>query len=100
MIGYEWDNLDPEGDGRRLWQAGKSLIPAIDSHRIQVLFIGSAISADGARGRAEATYFVSPAGAKVFNAAAIRWAWGLGKEGFVTAPFQRFNDNLVRALSA
>jgi hypothetical protein len=35
----------------------------------------------------------------VFNAGAVRWAWGLGKEGFVNAPFQRFNENLIRALS-
>jgi hypothetical protein len=35
----------------------------------------------------------------VFNAGAVRWAWGLGKEGFVNPAFQRFNENLIRALS-
>ncbi|MBV8682444.1 MAG: hypothetical protein JO111_06195 [Caulobacteraceae bacterium] len=99
VIGYEWDNRDPDGDGKRLWAEGKSLIPAIDANRIIVLFQGRAEAADGTTGLAEATYFRSPAGAQVFNAAAIRWAWGLGKETYVNAPFQRFNENLVRALS-
>jgi hypothetical protein len=36
----------------------------------------------------------------VFNAAVIRWAWGLGKPGFVSLGFQKFNENLVRQLSA
>jgi hypothetical protein len=44
---------------------------------------------------AEAVYFVSPAGAKVFNAGSIRWAWGLGRAGFEREAFQRFNENLV-----
>ena len=65
-----------------------------------MLFRGEALAeADGSRGLAEATYFRSPAGAQVFNAGAVRWAWGLGKEGFVKPAFQRFNENLVRALS-
>ena len=25
-----------------------------------------------------------------------RWAWGLGKPGFESAPFRAFNENLVR----
>ena len=100
VIGYEWDNRDPLGDGKRLWQAGVSLIDPIDPARIMVLFQGDAVGDDGAPGLAEATYFQSPAGGRVFNAAVIRWAWGLGKEGFVNPPFQRFNENLIRALAA
>jgi hypothetical protein len=100
VIGYEWDNRDPDADGQRLWSAARSLIPAIDPTRIEVLFRGEAIAADGSKGLAESTFYTSPAGAKVFNAAAIRWAWGLGKEGFANAKFQKFNENLVRGLSA
>ena len=99
VIGYEWDNTDPLGDGRRLWEAGRSRIAAIDPSSIAVLFRGEAIDADGRRGVAEATWFRSPAGAQVFNAGSVRWVWGLGKEGFVQPRFKRFNENLVRALA-
>ena len=97
VIGYEWDNRDPNSDGRRLLAPGAN--PRIDPASVKVLFQGHATGADGEAGRAEATYFTSSAGAKVFNAASVRWSWGLGKEGFVNAPFQTFNENLVRALS-
>ena len=100
VVGYEWDNRDPLGDGRRLWDAARSRIPALDPARVSVLFRGEAIDAKGKPGLAEATWFQSPAGAKVFTAGAVRWAWGLGKDGFVQPAFQRFNENLVRALSA
>jgi hypothetical protein len=100
VIGYEWDNRDPDGDGKRLWREGVSLIAPLDPARIQVLFRGAARADDGTAGTAEATYYQSPAGAKVFNAAAIRWAWGLGKPGVANPAFRRFNENLVRQLSA
>ncbi len=100
VVGYEWDNRDPAGDGLRLWDATRSINPALDPAAVKVLFRGEAMDADGKPGVAEATYFQSPAGAKVFNAGTVRWAWGLGKEGFVTAAFVKFNENLVRALSA
>ena len=29
VVGYEWDNRDPEGDGRRLWDEQKSAIPLL-----------------------------------------------------------------------
>jgi hypothetical protein len=100
VVGYEWDNRDPLGDGRRLWEAKASRIAPIDANTITVLFRGEAVDADGRPGVAEATYFRSPAGARVFNAGSVRWSWGLAKEGFVQPAFQRFNENLVRALSA
>jgi len=100
VVGYEWDNRDPDADGQRLWKAGVSQIAPIDPARIMVLFRGEALADDGTKGLAETTYFRSPAGAQVFNAAVIRWAWGLGKPGFVNPAFQRFSENLVRALSA
>ena len=99
VVGYEWDNRDPDGDGKRLWDAKASHIAAIDPAAIKVLFRGHAIDTDGKPGLAESTYFVSKAGAKVFNAASVRWAWGLGKPGFSNPAFLRFNENLVRALA-
>jgi hypothetical protein len=99
VVGYEWDNRDPDGDGKRMWDAKRSHLPAIDPAAIKVLFRGHAIDADGKPGLAESTYFVSRAGAQVFNAASVRWAWGLGKPGFANPAFIRFNENLVRALS-
>lgn len=99
VVGYEWDNRDPEGDGKRLWDARRSHLAAIDPASIKVLFRGHAIDADGKPGLAESTWFVSKAGARVFNAGSVRWAWGLGKPGFANPAFIRFNENLVRALS-
>ncbi len=99
VVGYEWDNRDPEGDGKRLWDAKRSHIPALEPAGVTVLFHGQAIDDDGHSGLAESTYFVSKAGGRVFNAASVRWAWGLGKPGFANPAFIRFNENLVRALS-
>jgi hypothetical protein len=99
VVGYEWDNRDPDGDGARLWDARRSLDPAIDRGAVEVLFRGEATGDDGRPGVAEATLFRSPAGAQVFNAGSVRWAWGLGKPGFANPAFQRFNENLIRILS-
>ena len=99
VVGYEWDNRDPEGDGRRLWDKARSHNAAIPLADIQVLFAGHPVDVDGVKGLAEAVYWRSAAGAQVFSAGSIRWSWGLGKDGFVQPAFQRFNENLVRALS-
>ena len=100
VVGYEWDNRDPDADGRRLWQAGVSRNAALDAGAVSVLFRGEAVGADGTPGVAEATWYVSPAGAKVFNAGSVRWAWGLAKEGFVQPAFQTFNANLIRYMTS
>jgi methyl coenzyme M reductase subunit C-like uncharacterized protein (methanogenesis marker protein 7) len=57
MVGYEWDNRDPEGDGNRLWDAAKSRITNLDEGRLQVLFTGSPVDLNGKSGNAEAVYF-------------------------------------------
>ena len=98
VVGYEWDNRDPAGDGRRLWDRDRSKIAPLPAERIKVLFRGAPVGVDGKPGRAEAVYFESPAGAKVFSTGSIRWAWGLGKPGFEREPFKRFNANVVRYL--
>jgi hypothetical protein len=95
VVGYEWDNRDPDGDGQRLWDRERSHIASLPQESIKVLFQGSPTDADGKPGRAEAVYFRSPAGAKVFTAGSIRWAWGLGKSGFEREGFKRFNENLI-----
>ena len=100
VVGYEWDNRDPDGDGRRLWDPVRSFDPSLAQDRISVLFHGEATDADGHPGLAEATYFKSAAGAQVFNAGSVRWSWGLGKEGVANPAFRTFNENLVRMLSA
>lgn len=94
VVGYEWDNRDPAGDGKRLWDAKQSRIPLLEADRLNVLFTGAPVGIDGKQGLAEAVYFTSPAGAKVFSSGSIRWAWGLGKPGFESAAFRRFNENL------
>jgi hypothetical protein len=95
VVGYEWDNTDPEGDGRRLWVEGKSTLPRIDPDSIKVLFSAQPIDKNGKQGRADAVYFVSKGGAKVFDAGSIHWAWGLGKDGFEDKRFKVFNHNLI-----
>jgi hypothetical protein len=100
VVGYEWDNRDPAGNGQRLWDAQRSRIAPLPPERIQVLFAGDAIGEDGTPGRAEAVYFTSPAGAKVFSAGSIRWSWGLGKPGFERDAFKRFSDNLLTGFLA
>jgi hypothetical protein len=97
VVGYEWDNRDPMEDGQRLWDKDRSRIAAVESDRIKVLFRGSASGERTKSGRAEAVYFESLAGARVFSTGSIRWCWGLGKPGFERKPFQRFNENLVKS---
>ena len=58
IVGYEWDNTDPEGDGRRLWDREKSRIPPLDPAEIKVVMTGSPVDVDGRPGKAEAVYFV------------------------------------------
>jgi hypothetical protein len=87
VVGYEWDNTDPDGDGRRLWNPDQSQIPPIDPASIKVVFTGSPVDLDGKQGKAEAVYFVSSAGANVFSTGSIRWAWGLSKPGFEQGKF-------------
>jgi N,N-dimethylformamidase beta subunit-like protein len=95
IIGYEWDNTDPDGDGKRLWDPSTSLIPELDRNRITVVFSGTPVDLENKPGKAEAVYFVSPAGAKVFSTGSIRWAWGLGKSTFEQNSFKCFNRNLL-----
>ena len=95
VVGYEWDNRDPAGDGQRLWQAGRSRIPTIDADSIKVLFTGSPVDVDGRPGKAECVYFTSPAGAKVFSSGTIRWALGLGAPGYEQDKFKILNRNLL-----
>ena len=98
VVGYEWDNRDPNGDARRLWDAKLSHIPALDPRRVQVLMRGKPVDVQGSLGLAEATWYRSPAGAVVFNAGSVRWAWGLTKPGYASPGFRKFNENLVRDL--
>ena len=106
IIGHEWDNRDPEVeyptpgessvDGAcRLWQKGRSMIEAIPLEKVKVVFSADVVDLRGLRGRAEAVYFESPAGAKVFSSGTIRWTWGLGKEGYTQEQFKLFNRNLI-----
>lgn len=100
VVGYEWDNRDPYGNGARLWDKDRSHNQMLPMDKIQVLFRGYPVDVWGRRGLAEAVYFESPAGAQVFSAGTIRWSWGLSRPGFVQAGFQRFNENLIRRMLA
>lgn len=106
VIGHEWDNRDPEaerpapGEQRvdateRLWHEEHSKIELIPLDRIKVVFAGDATDVFGEKGRAEAVYYESDAGAKVFSSGTNRWTWALNKEGYVQERFRRFNENLI-----
>ena len=95
VVGYEWDNRDPSGNGARLWDQERSRIAPVAAEKIQVLFRGHPVDVWGRTGLAEAVYFETPAGAKVFSAGTVRWAWGLGRPGYVQPEFQKFNENLI-----
>lgn len=106
IIGHEWDNRDPEaefacpGEARveatdRLWQGGRSHIDPIAPEQIRTVFTGEARDVLGRKGKAEAVYFESKAGAKVFSSGTNRWTWGLGRKGYAREKFRRFNRNLL-----
>ncbi len=97
VVGYEWDCRDPAGDGGRLWTPA-SRIRELPMDAVHVLFSGRPVSHNGRQGIAEAVYFKSHAGAQVFNAGSVRWAWGLGRTGFEREAFKKFNENLITAL--
>jgi N,N-dimethylformamidase beta subunit-like, C-terminal len=95
IVGYEWDNSDPAGDGNRFWKTGKARIAPIPKEAIRVVLSGTAIDYRGRERKAEAVYFVSKAGAKVFSAGTIRWPWALGKKEFQQEKFRTLNRNLT-----
>jgi hypothetical protein len=99
VVGYEWDNRDPQGDGKRLWSTA-SRIADLPAESIRVLFAGHPTDGEGQPGLAEAVYFRSKAGAQVFNAGSARWGWGLGRQGFENDRFKAFNENLLTSMLA
>ena len=77
------------------WAASPaSAPPPIPADAIKVLFRGEPVDVDGRRGTAEAVYFRSSAGAKVFAAGSIYWVLGLNKPGYEQPAFARFNAQL------
>lgn len=106
IIGHEWDNRDPEADyecpgearvaaDERLWRQGRSRIDRLPPAAIKTVFSGDVVDIQGRPGKAEAVYFESQAGARVFSSGTNRWTWGLNREGYVQEPFRRFNRNLL-----
>ena len=95
LIGYEWDNTDPSLHKNRFWEEGISRIPLLPQEKIHVLFRGYPLNKWGAESLAEAVYFESDAGGKVFSSGTLRWPWGLTKEGFQQHAFKQFNKNLI-----
>ena len=94
-MGYEWDNTDLSPKKNRFWDERTSRIPFLPKEKIIVLFSGQPIDKHGKKGKAEAVYFESDAGGKVFSSGTIRWPWGLNKEGFQQESFKQFNRNLI-----
>jgi len=95
LVGYEWDNTDPSREKNRFWEEGISRIPNLPKEKIHVLFRGHPIDQWGKESLAEAVYFESDAGGKVFSSGTMRWPWGLTKEGFQQDAFKQFNRNLI-----
>jgi hypothetical protein len=100
VVGYEFDSRDPERDGKRLYERGISRIKELPLDRIKVLFAAEPLDFQGKKSKAEAVYFETPAGAKVFNAGSIRWSWGVNKVEERSLSFQIFNRNLIHYMLA
>jgi hypothetical protein len=100
VVGYEFDSRDPERDGKRLYERGISHIKELPLDRIKVLFAAEPLDFQGKKSKAEAVYFETPAGAKVFNAGSIRWSWGVNKVEERSLSFQTFNRNLIHYMLA
>ncbi len=98
IVGFEWDNTDPQRDGQRLLSKKNSLIPEIPKKDIHVLFEGEPKNDRGREGLAQAVFFETPSGAKVFSAGTMRWPWALSKPGYVDERFQRLNENLHKVI--
>ena len=94
LVGYEWDNRDPDGDGNQLWDVAKSLNKRIPPESIRVLFDSNPVGADHKPGKAESVYWESPAGAKVFSSGTVWWSRGMTKPGVATPQLDLLNKNL------
>lgn len=95
IIGHEWDNRDPARNGKRLFEPGVSMIKEIPEEDITVLLSGKTKDVDGESGQAEAVYFVSKAGGKVFSSGTNNWVKGLTREGAAWEKFRRLNENII-----
>ena len=110
LVGYEYDNRNPmssiqerpvfNGEKEKYdlaegWKSGVSLNEQIPPADIKLVCRGSATDAYGRTGLAEAVYFETKSGAKVFSAGTISWPWGLGKPGFTNEKFKKLNLNLI-----
>ena len=71
-------------------------IPLLDKDRLNIVFEGDVLTHDGKKGLAQSVYFESDAGAKVFSAGTIRWAWGVGKNSFANDNARQVNENLIK----
>ena len=113
IVGYEYDNRNPmssveerpifNGEVRTFdlaegWKPGVSLNAQIPPESLRLVFRGNALDAYGRKGLAEAVYFETASGAKVFSAGTIRWPWALSKEGFVHQKFRKLNMNLIEQM--
>jgi len=95
IVGYEWDNTSLEHKGFQVWSRETAKIPYLPREQLTVVMDGHPVDDNGQPGLAQAVYFESEAGAKVFSAGTIHWAWGLGKPGFREDRFIRLNENLL-----
>ncbi len=96
VVGYEWDNTLLVDNGIPVWSEESAIIPKLERKELNIVFEGDVTDSNGKPGIAQAVYFETDAGAKVFSAGTIRWAWGVGKPGFVNDNFIKVNENLIR----
>lgn len=99
IVGYEWDNTSLMDNGIPMWSEKNAHIPKIDREDLQIIFEGDVVDFRGKQGRAQAVYFETDAGAKVFSAGTLRWSWGVGKPGFINKQFMKINENLIVGLT-
>ncbi len=83
-------SVDPGESFQLMFSTGSTRGLTATGH-VEIFRVGDYGNTD----RAEAVYFESDTGAKVFSSGTNRWSWGLNREGFVEERFRRFNENLI-----
>lgn len=95
VVGHEWDNRRPQDNA---WDRERDTLWPEPSIAPRVVFRSELLGINGQPSLAEAVYFKTEAGARVFSAGTNSWVWGLRAEGDDGERFRLLNEQLVEYL--